>query len=91
MLAAVGEVKLGRSVSVGGPIEYRVTADNPEPARHKMTQTGDSAPGDRKIALLGSDGNNGTAPPAGSRESLAADRPGVSPPPKRSALLVRCR
>jgi kynurenine formamidase len=46
MLAAVGEVKLGRSVSLGGPIEYRVTADNPEPAQHKMTQTGDSAPGD---------------------------------------------
>ena len=44
MLAATGEVKLGRSVSLGGPIEYRVTADNPEPARHKMTQTGDTAP-----------------------------------------------
>src|SRR5215471_8545724 len=45
-LAAVGEVKLGRSVSMAGPVEYRVTADNPEPARHKMTQTGDSAPDD---------------------------------------------
>ncbi len=44
VLAAAGEVKLGRSVSMAGPIEYRVTADNPEPARHKMTQTGDSAP-----------------------------------------------
>src|SRR4029450_5902884 len=44
MLAAAGEVKLGRSVSLGGPIDYGVTADNPEPARHKMTQTGDSAP-----------------------------------------------
>src|SRR5215471_20787597 len=43
MLAAVGDVKLGRSVSLAGPIEYRVTADNPEPARHKMTATGDSA------------------------------------------------
>src|SRR6516165_7281522 len=45
-LAAVGEVKLGRSVSLACPIEYRVTADNPEPARHKMTQTGDNAAGD---------------------------------------------
>jgi hypothetical protein len=31
MLAAAREVKLGRSVSLGDPIEYRVTADNPEP------------------------------------------------------------
>ena len=44
MLAAVGAVKLGRAVSLAGTIEYRVTADNPEPARHKMTQTGDTAP-----------------------------------------------
>ena len=43
MLAAVGAVKLGRSVSLACPIEYRATADNPEPARHKMTQTGDNA------------------------------------------------
>jgi kynurenine formamidase len=42
-LAAVGEVQMGRSVSLGGPIEYRVTPDNPEPAQHKMTATGDSA------------------------------------------------
>src|SRR3974377_2480221 len=46
MLAAVDEVKLGRSVSLACPVEYRVTADNPEPARHKMTQTGVSAPDD---------------------------------------------
>src|SRR5262249_58988396 len=44
MPAAAGAVKLGRSVSLAAPIEYRVTADNPEPARHKMTQTGDDAP-----------------------------------------------
>jgi kynurenine formamidase len=44
VLAAAGEVKMGRSVSMAAPIEYGVTADNPEPARHKMTQTGDSAP-----------------------------------------------
>src|SRR5215467_9677472 len=43
-LAAVGEVKLGRSVSLAAPIEYLVTTDNPEPAQHKMTQTGDRAP-----------------------------------------------
>jgi hypothetical protein len=43
-LAAAGEVTLGRSVSIAAPIEYSVTADNPEPARHKMMQTGDSAP-----------------------------------------------
>jgi kynurenine formamidase len=46
VLAAVGEVKLGRTVSMAGPIDYRVTADNPEPTQHKMTQTGDSAPAD---------------------------------------------
>src|SRR5215472_13538366 len=44
MLAAAGDVKLGRSVSMAGPIEYRVTAENPEPAQHRMTQTGDSGP-----------------------------------------------
>jgi len=43
MLAAVRQVKLGRAVSLSVPVEYLVTADNPEPARHKMTQTGDSA------------------------------------------------
>src|SRR5262249_30256001 len=32
-------------VSLACPIEYRVTADNPHPARHTMTQTGDKAPG----------------------------------------------
>jgi kynurenine formamidase len=46
MLTAAGEVKLGRSVSMAGPIEYAVTADNPDPCRHNMTQTGDSAPDD---------------------------------------------
>jgi kynurenine formamidase len=46
VLAAASGVKLGRSVSIAAPIEYRVTADNPEPARHKMTQTGESAPDD---------------------------------------------
>ena len=46
MLAAVREVKLGQAVSLAVPIEYSATADNPEPARHKMTQTGASASAD---------------------------------------------
>src|SRR5215472_6162772 len=46
MLAAVSEVKLGRSVSMAAPIEHRVAPDNPEPSRHEMTQSGESAPDD---------------------------------------------
>jgi len=46
VLAAVAGVKLGRAASLAGPIEYRATADNPDPARHQMTQTGDSASAD---------------------------------------------
>ena len=37
MLAAAGEVRLGRTVSLAAPVENRVTADNPEPAQHQMT------------------------------------------------------
>jgi len=44
MLAAAGGVALGRSVSLAAPIEHQVAADNPEPARHEMTQSGDAAP-----------------------------------------------
>jgi len=44
MLAAVGEVKYGQSVSMAAPISQQVTADNPEPSQHEMTKTGDSAP-----------------------------------------------
>jgi len=44
MLAAVGEVKYGHTVSMAAPIENQVTADNPEPSRHEMTNTGDKAP-----------------------------------------------
>lgn len=43
-IAAVGTVRLGRSVSLAGPIDYGVTADNPEPAQHTMTRTGGAAP-----------------------------------------------
>src|SRR5262249_35740056 len=46
MLAAAGGVALGRSVSLASPIEHQVAADNPEPARHEMTRSGDDAPAD---------------------------------------------
>lgn len=36
VLAALREVKLGRTVSLGNPVEDRPAADNPEPARHEM-------------------------------------------------------
>jgi kynurenine formamidase len=35
-LAAAGEVRLGRAVSLASPVEGRLTPDNPEPARHHM-------------------------------------------------------
>jgi kynurenine formamidase len=35
-LAAVGDVRLGRAVSLGAQVEGRVSPDNPEPARHQM-------------------------------------------------------
>jgi kynurenine formamidase len=41
--AAAAEVRLGRSVSLGAPVEARPAADNPEPARHPMTGTADQA------------------------------------------------
>lgn len=34
--AAAGEVRLGRAVSLGAPVEDWVTRDNPDPARHHM-------------------------------------------------------
>src|SRR5262245_29536132 len=36
--AAAGEVGLGRTVSLAAPIEHRVSADNPDPAQHRMVQ-----------------------------------------------------
>ncbi|MFR9805226.1 cyclase family protein [Pseudonocardia sp. RS010] len=36
VLAAVAEVRLGRTVSLAAPVETRPTADNPDPARHRM-------------------------------------------------------
>ena len=45
--AAAGEVKLGRTVSLEAPVETRLAADNPEPARHSMKGTlgADAGPG----------------------------------------------
>ena len=37
ILAAVGEVRLGRTVSLAAPVEHRPAADNPDPAQHQMT------------------------------------------------------
>jgi len=47
VLAAIGEVKTGRTVSLGSPVEDWPTADNPEPAEHEMKgQLGaDAGPG----------------------------------------------
>jgi kynurenine formamidase len=45
VLAAAREVKLGRSVSLAAPLESGVTADNPEPCLHQMTQPSTGAPG----------------------------------------------
>jgi kynurenine formamidase len=36
--AAAGEVKLGRTVSLAAPIEHQVSADNPDPAQHRVLQ-----------------------------------------------------
>jgi kynurenine formamidase len=43
--AAAGEVRLGRTVSLAAPVEHQVTADNPDPAQHRMVQA-PSADGD---------------------------------------------
>jgi len=36
--AAVGEVTLGRTVSLAAPVEHKPAADNPDPAQHGMKQ-----------------------------------------------------
>ena len=36
ILAAVGEARLGRTVSLAAPVEHRRAADNPDPAQHQM-------------------------------------------------------
>src|SRR5881397_1244856 len=37
ILAAVGEPRLGRIISLAAPVEHRPAADNPDPAQHQMT------------------------------------------------------
>jgi kynurenine formamidase len=37
VLAAVGEVRSGRTVSLARPVEDRPSADNPDPCQHEMT------------------------------------------------------
>ena len=44
VMAALGEVKLGRSVSLASPIEHEPAADNPHPSSHKMTRVASDAP-----------------------------------------------
>lgn len=43
VLAAVGEVRLGISVTLAAPVAAGVTPDNPDPGRHEMTHTADDA------------------------------------------------
>jgi len=43
VLAAAGEIRLGRTVSLESPIESRATPDNPHPSQHEMTSTGNLA------------------------------------------------
>lgn len=43
VLAAMGEVRLGRTVSLEAPVDDQVTDDNPDPAHHPMTGTADDA------------------------------------------------
>src|SRR5947209_16562874 len=45
ILAALGEVTLGRTVSLAAPVEPRPAADNPDPARHQMTGPPGAGPG----------------------------------------------
>jgi kynurenine formamidase len=42
--AAAAEVRIGRSVSLAAPVEFRVTPDDPDPAQHRMTGTAADAP-----------------------------------------------
>jgi kynurenine formamidase len=43
VLAAAGEVRLGRTVTLEAPIQTRAAPDNPQPAVHEMIATGDQA------------------------------------------------
>ena len=43
VLAAWGEVRLGRTVSLAAPVEDQATPDNPDPAQHRMSGAGPDA------------------------------------------------
>jgi kynurenine formamidase len=43
VLAAAGEIRLGRTMTLEAPIESQAAPDNPEPAVHEMIGTGDQA------------------------------------------------
>jgi kynurenine formamidase len=43
VLAAAAEVRLGRTATLEAPIESQAAADNPDPAVHEMTGTGEQA------------------------------------------------
>ncbi|HLI36621.1 MAG TPA: cyclase family protein [Streptosporangiaceae bacterium] len=47
VLAACGQVRLGRTVSLAAPVEDWATADNPDPAQHQMKEPlgADAGPG----------------------------------------------
>jgi kynurenine formamidase len=42
IVAAAAEVRLGRGVSLESPVRNQVSADNPEPAQHRMVQSPDA-------------------------------------------------
>jgi len=44
VLAAMAEVRLGRTVSLAAPVETWITLDNPQPCQHEMTQTASTPP-----------------------------------------------
>ena len=44
VVAAASSVWRGHAVSLAAPVEIQVTADNPDPAVHQMTNTGSSVP-----------------------------------------------
>ena len=43
VVAAASDVRRGRAVSLAAPVSSEVAPDNPDPARHEMTQTGTSS------------------------------------------------
>jgi len=43
--AAASEVRMGRTVSLAAPVEHQVSADNPDPAQHRMVQAPTAGPG----------------------------------------------